>query len=92
MHRIGRVWEQVVSLDNLYAAYGKARKGKRRRPDVAEFSLNLEQNLSVLQQELVTGTYSPGAYRQFTVYERKPRLIAVAPFRDRVVHHAVMGY
>ena len=45
MHRIGRVWEQVVSLDNLYAAYGKARKGKRRRPDVAEFSLNLEQDL-----------------------------------------------
>ena len=38
----------------------------------------------------MTGTYSPGAYRQFTVYERKPRLISVAPFRDRVVHHAVM--
>ena len=79
-----------MSLDNLYTAYCKARKGKRRRPDVAQFSLGLEQNLSVLQQELITGTYSPGAYRQFTVYERKPRLISVAPFRDRVVHHAVM--
>ena len=77
-------------MDNLYTAYCKARKGKRRRPDVAQFSLGLEQNLSVLQQELITGTYSPGAYRQFTVYERKPRLISVAPFRDRVVHHAVM--
>ena len=45
----------------------------------------------MLQQELVTGTYSPGAYRQFTVHERKPRVISVAPFRDRVVHHAVMN-
>ena len=90
MHRIGHIWEQVVSLDNLYTAYCKARKGKRRRPDVARFSLGLERHLLVLQQELVTGTYSPGAYRQFTVYERKPRLISVAPFRDRVVHHAVM--
>ena len=83
MHRIGHIWEQVVSLDNLYTAYCKARKGKRRRPDVARFSLDL-------QQELITGVYTPGAYRQFTVYERKPRLISVAPFRDRVVHHAVM--
>ena len=91
MHRIGNIWDEVVSMDNLYTAYCKARKGKRRRPDVAGFTLDLEQNLSVLQRELVTGIYTPGAYRQFTVYERKPRLISVAPFRDRVVHHAVMN-
>ena len=90
MHRIGGIWDQVVALDNLYAAYCKARKGKRRRPDVARFGLDLEQNLCALQQELAAGTYAPGAYRQFTVYERKPRLISVAPFRDRVVPHAVM--
>ena len=58
---------------------------------MAGFTLDLEQNLSgIWQRELVTGIYTPGAYRQFTVYERKPRLISVAPFRDRVVHHAVM--
>ena len=90
MNRIGNIWDEVVSLDNLHTAYCKARQGKRRRPDVTRFSLDLEQNLSVLQRELVAGTYFPGAYRQFTVYERKPRLISVAPFRDRVVHHAVM--
>ena len=90
MHRIGHIWEQVVSLDNLYTAYCKALRGKRRRPDVAQFSLDLERHLLTLHQELVSGTYTPGAYRQFTVYERKPRLISVAPFRDRVVHHAVM--
>ena len=91
MKRIGRIWDEVIALDNLYTAYCKARKGKRRRPDVARFGLDLEQNLCALQQELATGTYTPGAYRQFTVYERKPRVISVAPFRDRVVHHGVMG-
>ena len=62
MHRIGHIWEQVVTMDNLYTAYCKARMGKRRRPDVARFALGLEQNLSVLQQELITGAYTPGAY------------------------------
>ena len=91
MHRIGGIREDMVSLENLYAAYYKARKGKRHRPDVARFSLDLEPNLLTLQRELAAGEYVPGAYRQFTVYERKPRLISVAPFRDRVVHHAVMN-
>ena len=40
--------------------------------------------------ELEIGAYRPGAYRLFTVYDRKPRLICAAPFRDRVVHHALM--
>ena len=52
MRRIGDIREQVVALDNLYAAYYKARKGKRRRPDVARFSLDLERNLLALQREL----------------------------------------
>ena len=91
MKRIGRIWDKVVVMDNLYAAFCKARKGKRHRPDVAQFSLNLEQALCELQSELVSGQYAPGAYRQFTIYERKPRVISVAPFRDRVVHHALMN-
>jgi hypothetical protein len=49
------------------------------------FELDLESNLLTLQQELISGAYQPGAYRLFTIYERKPRLIAAAPFRDRVV-------
>ena len=58
---------------------------------MARFSLDLEQALLELQQELGSGAYTPGAYRQFTVYERKPRVISVAPFRDRVAHHALMN-
>lgn len=91
MKRLGGVWDQVVSFENLLAAYRKARKGKRSRRDVAAFGLDLETELLRLQAELISGDYRPGRYRQFTVYERKPRLISAAPFCDRVVHHAVMN-
>ncbi len=91
MKRLGGLWPQIVSFENLLLAYRKARKGKRRSSAVAEFAFDLESNLLGLQQELRAGTYNPGEYRLFTIYERKPRLIAAAPFRDRVVHHAVLN-
>jgi retron-type reverse transcriptase len=56
---------------------------------VADFEFDLEANLFQLQEELNTQTYRPGAYRNFYIRERKLRLISAAPFRDRVVHHAL---
>lgn len=90
MTRIGGVWDQLTSFEHLLRAYRTARRGKRGRSGVAEFGLNLERELLTLRRELQAGTYRPGDYRLFTIYERKPRVIAAAPFRDRVVHHAVM--
>ena len=91
MKRLGGIWRQLVGFQNLVLAYRKARRGKRSRPGVAEFGLDLERQLIALQRELENGEYRPGAYRLFTIYDRKPRIIAAAPFRDRVVHHAVMN-
>jgi RNA-directed DNA polymerase len=90
MTRIEGVWDQLTSFAQLLRAYHKARRGKRGRSGVAEFGLDLERELLALRRELHADTYRPGAYRLFTIYERKPRVIAAAPFRDRVVHHAVM--
>jgi len=50
---------------------------------------HLEQELFRLQHELENGDYQPGPYHTFTIREPKERQIAAAPFRDRVVHHAV---
>jgi len=91
MKRAGGLWAEIVSFANLYQGYGKARKGKRDRQDVAAFSLNLEHELLELRQSLLDGSYMPGAYRQFIIRDRKPRVISAAPFRDRVVHHALMN-
>lgn len=91
MKRLGGVWAEVTSFTNLYRAYSNARKGKQSREAVANFTLNLEEELFALQQELESRTYQHGGYRQFMIYDRKPRLISAAPFRDRVVHHALMN-
>ena len=66
-----------------------AARGKRKRPDVARFLHELEPNLCRLQRELLEETYHPGAYRTFWITDPKPRQISAAPFRDRVVHHAL---
>ena len=42
-------------------------------------------------RNLPSKTYRPGPYRTFTIYEGKTRQISAAPFRDRVVHHALTG-
>lgn len=83
------LWPQLVSFENLLAAYRAARRGKRGTAQVARFEQRCEDHLLRLQQELETGRYRPGPYRSFVVYEPKRRVISAAPFRDRVVHHAL---
>ena len=89
LKRAGNLWGEVTSLENLLQAAKAAAAGKRNRPDVARFQMELETEVIRLRRELLEETYRPGAYREFEVHDGKPRLISAAPFRDRVVHHAV---
>lgn len=89
--RHGKLFEQIVEFDNLYNAYLKARRNKRYRPEVLEFSAHLEENLIQMQNELIWGQYRTGKYRMFYVHEPKKRLVAALPFKDRVVQHAIMA-
>ncbi len=81
--------EAIASVDNLWLAAAKARRGKSRRPDVETWWLRRETEILALREELLSGAYRPGPYRFFTIHEPKRREIAAAPFRDRVVHHAL---
>ncbi len=87
--RYSQLYEQIAHFDNLYLAYRKASRGKRSQPEVAAFEFNLQSHLFQLQDELMNGSYRPGAYRSFYILDPKRRLISAAPFRDRVVHHAL---
>ncbi|MCC5638617.1 RNA-directed DNA polymerase [Nostoc sp. CHAB 5844] len=89
MKRYGNLWSEVIAFDNLLSAAHKAQKGKRFRENVLVFNYNLEQELFQLQAELESKTYCPGTYKTFQIYEPKPRMISAAPYRDRVVHHAL---
>jgi hypothetical protein len=79
----------LTAWDNLWLAWRKAARGKRGRSAAAGFEYQLADQLFALQDELREQTYRPGAYRHFTIHEPKRRKISAAPFRDRVVHHAL---
>ncbi len=89
MKRLGILWERMISFESLVAAAQAAARGKRYKPGAARFLFHLEPELLRLQRELTTKAYRPGPYRVFTIYEGKTRQISAAPFRDRVVHHAL---
>jgi len=89
MKRYGNLYPQIIEFENILLAAKKAQKGKRFRENVLAFNYNLESETIKLQQELTDKTYQPGAYRTFTIQEPKTRMISAAPYRDRVVHHAL---
>lgn len=82
-------YSDIHTWDNLYVAFRKAAKGKRSQRPAAAFEFRLEDNLIQLQDELASENYQPGPYVHFSIREPKRRLISAAPFRDRVVHHAL---
>lgn len=81
--------ENVASLENLWHAAHNARRGKSRKATVEAWWLRREEELWRLHGALLDGSWSPGAYRRFLIFEPKRREIAAAPFADRVVHHAL---
>jgi retron-type reverse transcriptase len=82
-------YSQICSWSNLLLAYRKASKGKRGYYNVASFENRLADRLLELKFELLNFCYSPGGYVHFYIHEPKRRKISAAPFRDRVVHHAL---
>lgn len=90
MKRTGNLWAQLVSFENLRTAARRALKGKRSSSKACLFHLDLERNLLGLQDELIGGDYRPGSYRTFWISDPKRRMISVAPFRDRIIHHALV--
>jgi retron-type reverse transcriptase len=89
MKRHSNLYPQIITFENLLAAAHQAQRQKRYREPVLAFNRHLEQELFQLQRELQTQTYEPGGYKTFEIYEPKRRVISAAPYRDRVVHHAL---
>lgn len=91
MVRYAYLWERLTSFGHLLRAAHKSARGKRFNPEVMSYHVELEKNLCGLQNALQHKTYRPGPYRTFEIREPKPRIISAAPYRDRVVHHALTG-
>ena len=81
--------EEIAAFHSLLHAAHGARRGKRMTAASARFFVDIEGEVLALERELRAGTWQPGPFRSFVVKDAKPRLISAAPFRDRVVHHAL---
>ncbi len=88
-HRGEKLFEQIISLENLLLAWQEFRRGKRAKADVAMFEMNLEEQLLALHRDLFRGVYLPAAYVAFNITDPKLRHIHKACVRDRVVPQAV---
>jgi hypothetical protein len=83
------LFNKIIDAKNLVSAFHNASEGKRYRATVMNFEKNLGRNILLLQQELLAKQYQPGNYHFFYLFDPKKRKISAAPFRDRIVHHAV---
>lgn len=81
----------VADPDNLRFASWKAAKGKRYTGAVLNYQENLEENIQLLREQIISGRVEVGDYRYFKVYEPKERQICASAFREQVLHHALMN-
>lgn len=91
MKRHGQLMAQIADDENLRLAFWKASKGKRGKADCQAFRERLDENLSAVRVELLTGNVAVGDYHYFKVFDPKERQICAASFRERVLHHALMN-
>lgn len=82
-------YQDIISVENLLAAWQEFLRGKRKKQDVQEFEYNLMDNVLELHRDLKSKTYSHGSYHAFNISDPKPRNIHKASVRDRLLHHAI---
>ena len=91
MKRYGNLYEKIISKENLYLAYEKAKKAKGSRKKAKIFAEHLDERIDRIHEQLINGTFRTSKYTVFKVYEPKERIICSLPFEDRIVHHAIMN-
>ncbi|MBR0197932.1 MAG: group II intron reverse transcriptase domain-containing protein [Kiritimatiellae bacterium] len=89
MKTFGKLWQRIIDAENIRAGWFAFRKNHGNAPGVPKFEKMLDSNLEFIRKKLADGTWEPGNYHQFRVFEPKPRTISCCPVRDRVVHHAL---
>ena len=92
MKRVGNIYDEIISVDNLMLADKNARRGKLKSYGVRKHGQRRDENIAELHEQLAAGTFKTSKYHIFTIYEPKAREIYQLPYYpDRIVHHAVMN-
>lgn len=91
MRRVNGLWPEIASFPALLAAARRAASGKRTARSAARFLERAEIEALALERELLSGTWRPSRGSSFEIVDPKRRTITAVPFRDQVVHHALMA-
>jgi retron-type reverse transcriptase len=91
MHRtqFTHTYKDIISVENLLAAWKEFLRGKRSKKDVQEFQHHFSDNTLELHEQLLRKNYWHGGYHAFNISDPKPRNIHKASVRDRLLHHAL---
>ncbi|MFN2427953.1 MAG: hypothetical protein ABR587_16070 [Candidatus Binatia bacterium] len=81
----------LYTFENLWRAYRECRRSKRGTLNALAFERDAEANLFELQDDLLAHRYRPGTSICFVTDGPKPREVFAADFRDRIVHHLLLG-
>ena len=90
MKRQGHLIEKIAERQNLEEAFCLAVRGKRDRQDVQAYMHDFQAELQSLKEGLLAVDYPVGGFRSFLIRDPKVREINAAPFRERVLHQAIM--
>ena len=91
MIRHNNLYDKICDLKNLILADKKARLGKKHQDGVKFFDKKYYFNILKLRSELRNKTYRTSAYEIFYIKEPKIRKVFKLPYKDRIVHHAIMN-
>jgi RNA-directed DNA polymerase len=83
------IFNDAISIENVFLAWDEFKGGKRKKKDVQQFERFLEDNLFELYEELLHRTYKHSGYTAFYVKDPKIRRIHKATVRERIIHHLV---
>ncbi|MEI6843563.1 MAG: reverse transcriptase/maturase family protein [bacterium] len=85
-------YNELFSIDNIFLAWRKFRRGKSKKIDVSIFESHLEDNIFNLHSELQNQKYKHGCYSHFVVIDSKKRNIYKAKVKDRIIHQIIFDY
>ena len=80
-----------LTLDEVFDAYLDCRKQKRRSLSSLRFERQYERRLMQLHKEITRRKYRTNPSKAFIVRHPVQREVFAADFRDRIVHHLIMG-
>jgi len=85
-----RAYDRICSFENIEESCRQQMRGYRKyRRDNIVFDIVRQLNLIQIRKDLREGSYEPGEYIKFKVYEPKERWVSAPRIRDKIVQFAV---